>query len=341
MALTKVAIIGLGMAVKPHAESLLELRDRVEVAYAFSRSKARRRAFAERFAFPTSGDLEAIARDPEVDAVLVLTPPNTHLELAARFARAGKHVLLEKPIEVSTGRAEDLVTSVRAAGVKLGIVLQHRFRLGSLKLADLIRDGALGELASGSAYVRLWRPQSYYDEPGRGTRARDGGGVLITQGIHTLDLLLALAGPAIEVGAFARTSPVHRMESEDLACGAVRFKNGAIGVIDATTACYPGFVERIEIVGSRGTALLTGAKLEVHCHDGKMLEAGGEEVVAGGADPMAFSHVFHKRLIEDFLDAIEGEREPTVNGEAALEVHRLIDALLRASDERRVVALAG
>lgn len=335
----KVAVIGLGMAVGPHAESLRQLAGRVEVSHAFSRSASRREAFAARFGFPTTGDLAEIEHDPEVGAALILTPPNSHLELARRFALAGKHILVEKPLEVSTARAEALVATCRRAGVKLGVVLQHRFRAGSLRLKALLDAGELGELASATASIRLWRPQSYYDEAGRGTRARDGGGVLLTQAIHTLDLLMSLAGPPVEVTGFATTSPVHRMETEDLVAAAVRFRGGAIGVIDATTACYPGQVERIELIGTRASAILAGARLEVWFQDGRRIEAGADEVVAGGADPMAFPPVFHRRLIEDFLDAIDGNREPVVNGEAALRVHHLIDALLLASTRTEVVRL--
>jgi UDP-N-acetyl-2-amino-2-deoxyglucuronate dehydrogenase len=341
MTKVRIAIIGLGMAVAPHAKSLMDLRARVEVVRAYSRSAARRARFAEQFPFPLTDSLEEIERDPTIDTALILTPPNTHLEIATRFARAGKHVLLEKPVEVSTVRAEQLVAACREAGVRLGVVLQHRFRLGALRLAELLADGRIGRIASASAYMPLWRPQSYYDEPGRGTRERDGGGVLLTQGIHTLDLLLSLAGPAKEVTAFAETSPVHRMETEDLVSGAVRFANGAIGVVDATTACYPGLLEKISIIAEHGTAVLSGASLEVFFQDGTRLEAGRDEAVAGGADPMAFPHSFHLRLIEDFIGAIEAGRQPRVSGEEALKVHRLIDALLASSATRRVVALDG
>jgi predicted dehydrogenase len=335
----RVAIIGLGMAVGPHAESLRQLAGRVEVSHAFSRSNHRREMFAARFGFPVSGDLAEIEHDPSVAAVLILTPPNSHLELARRFALAGKHILVEKPLEVSTARAEALVATCRRAGVKLGVVLQHRFRAGSLRLKALLDAGELGELVSATASIRLWRPQSYYDEPGRGSRARDGGGVLLTQGIHTLDLLMSLAGPPAEVTGFATTSPVHRMETEDLVAAAVRFRSGAIGVIDATTACYPGQLERIELLTKHATAVLEGARLEVWFQDGRRVEAGADEVVAGGADPMAFPPVFHRRLVEDFLDAIDANREPAVNGEEALRVHRLIDALLLASARTEVVRL--
>ena len=193
--------------------------------------------------------LYAILNDKSVGAVMVLTPPNTHLEIVRQCAAAGKHVLLEKPLEVSTARAVELVDACRRAGVTLGIVLQHRFRPAGMKLASMVQNGEIGTIVGCSTVIRVWRPQKYYDEPGRGTKARDGGGVLVTQGIHTLDLMLSLAGPIAEVRGFSTTTAVHRMETEDMACAAVRYANGAYGTIDATTAAYPGFPERIEIIG--------------------------------------------------------------------------------------------
>ena len=182
----RIAVIGLGMAVTPHAKSLVDLKDRVEVAAAFSPSETRRKSFGEKFAFPLSGDLGAILADKSIDCVEILTPPNTHLDLVRRAAAAGKHVLLEKPLEITTARAVDLVDACGAAGVTLGVVLQHRFRPAAQQLAALMRDGALGALVGASTSIRNWRPQSYYDQPGRGTKARDGGGVLLTQGIPSI-----------------------------------------------------------------------------------------------------------------------------------------------------------
>src|SRR2546429_7101 len=239
----KAAIVGLGMAVTPHAKSLLDLRHRAQVAYAYSPSAERRRKFAEKFDFPLTDRLETILDDRSVDAVIILTPPNTHLELVERCAAAGKHILLEKPLEITLARAERLVFVCK--NLTLGIVLQHRFRPAAQKLHELVAAGKLGKLVSASASIPNWRPQSYYDQPGRGTKARDGGGVLLTQGIHTLDLLLSFAGEASEVRSFSTTTPVHRMETEDLVSAAVRWKSGALGVVHATTAAYPGFAERI------------------------------------------------------------------------------------------------
>jgi UDP-N-acetyl-2-amino-2-deoxyglucuronate dehydrogenase len=318
----RVGIVGLGMAVTPHAKSLQDLK--VDVACAFSPSAERRRKFAAQFGFKTCESLNDILNDRSVNAVLILTPPNTHLELVEKFAAAGKHILLEKPLEISISRAEKLVEA--CSKVKLGIVLQHRFRPGAEKLREMLPE--LGPLVSASAAIPNWRPQSYYDQPGRGTKARDGGGVLLTQGIHTLDLFVSFAGEPSEVKSFVSTTPVHRMETEDLVAAAVKFKNGALGTVHATTAAYPGFPERIELIGTKGTALLEGPSLKIAFTDGRnaqvQAEGGGT-----GADPMAFPHDWHRSLLADFLEAVEKNRQPRVSGEEALKVHRFIDALLR------------
>ena len=338
----RLAIIGLGMAVTPHAKSLIDLEDRAEVVHAFSPSEARRRAFAERFPFPLAADLDTVLSDRDVDAVLILTPPNTHLDLVRRAAEAGKHVLLEKPLEITTERSLEIVRLCRAANVKLGIVLQHRFRPPAKQLRSLIAAGELGPILAASAGIRLWRPQTYYDEPGRGTLARDGGGVLLTQGIHTLDLLLSLVGPAAEVASYVTTTPLHRMETEDLVVAALRYRNGALGTVEATTAAFPGYPERIEIVGEKGTAAIAGPALKVELADGRKIEIASDAKAGGtGADPMAFPHDWHRDLIADFLDAIETGGEPLVNGEEALAVHCLIDALLESGSTGKPAAVRG
>jgi len=338
---TRIAIVGLGMAVTPHARGLLDLADRIEVVNAYAPSAARRRAFTEKFQFPTCDSLDTILQDDSVEAVAVFTPANTHRDIALRCAAAGKHVLMEKPLDITTARATELVDACRKAGVKLGVVLQHRFRPAGMKLAALIAAGELGGIVGCSAVIRLWRPQSYYDEPGRGSFARDGGGVLISQGIHTLDLMLSLAGQVSEVTGFATTSRVHRMETEDMVAAAMRFDNGAFGTIDATTAAYPGFLERIEIIGDKGTASLMGTALLVQFQDGRKVEIEADNSAGGtGADPMAFPHDYHRAVMADFAEAIRTNREPKVTGEEALKVHRLIDALIETGRTGKMVSVA-
>ncbi|MBU6296788.1 MAG: Gfo/Idh/MocA family oxidoreductase [Alphaproteobacteria bacterium] len=339
----RIALIGLGMAVMPHAKSLIDLKGRAEVVWATSRSEKRRANFAARFPFPVTADIDAIIADNSISAVGLLTPPNSHLELVERLARSGKHVLIEKPLDITTARSEALVDAGEKARVKVAVCLQHRFKPAAERLAAILAAQELGKIVYCSTRIPLWRPQAYYDEPGRGAKARDGGGVLITQGIHTLDLMLSLAGPIDEVCGYATTSAVHQMETEDLACAAVRYRSGAIGIVEATTAAYPGGVERIDFIGTKGTASLAGTALTVLRHDGAHEEMTPDASAGGaGADPMAFPHDYHLGVWRDFLDAIDENREPRVSAREALKVHRFVDALLAAAEsDGKVKTAAG
>jgi UDP-N-acetyl-2-amino-2-deoxyglucuronate dehydrogenase len=339
---TRIALIGLGMAVTPHAKSLLDLKDRVEVVAAFSRSEGRRAAFAEKFPFPVTDRLDAILNDNSIAAVGILTPPDTHLALVEKCAAAGKHILLEKPLEISLERSEALVAAGVQAGVTIAVCLQHRFRKAGERLAGILAAGGLGKIVSCTTMIPLWRPQSYYDQPGRGVRLRDGGGVLITQGIHTLDLMLSLAGPVAEVCGYTETSKLHRMETEDLVAMAVKYHSGAIGAIYATTAAFPGGAEQIAFVGTKGTAALTGGGFALKRLDGTAEEF-SEDLKAGGtgADPMAFPHDHHLAVWRDFLDAVAQNRAPRVCAAEALKVHRLIEAMIAAGQTDGKVPVAG
>jgi predicted dehydrogenase len=327
----RIGIVGLGMALKPHALALRDLADRVEVGAAFAPSAARRDEAARAWGLPVVDSLDRLLDDHSIDAVLILTPPWTHAGLVARAAAAGKHVLLEKPVDVGAERAAGIVAACERAGVRLGVVLQHRFRPAALELARMVRAGRLGRLLSASASIRWWRSAEYFAQAGRGTLARDGGGVLLTQAIHTLDLLLQLTGPAAEVMAYADTSPLRRIDTEDIVAACVRYASGASGVIDATTVAFPGYAERIEIAGTLGSAVLEVETLTVECVDGERVRLDGPAAGGGGADPMAFSHAHHRRLLAEFLDAIDAGREPSNSGRSALDVQRLIDGLLASA----------
>ncbi|CDZ44832.1 Gfo/Idh/MocA family protein [Neorhizobium galegae] len=327
----KVAMIGLGMAAGHHARALLDLSDRIECVAAFSQTAARREAFAAQYPIPTTGDLEAIFADKTIEAVLILTPPSSHLELVERCAAAKKHILLEKPLDISFERSEAIVRAARQAGVLLAMVLQNRFRAAALKLDEIVKSERLGQLIEASVAIRNWRPQSYYDVEGRGTMARDGGGVLLTQGIHTIDLLLSYAGTPKDVSSFVRTSPIHSMETEDLVTATFAYENGAIGTLNATTCAYPGLPERIELLGTLGTAVLTGDTLKAAFMDGTSITEGGEKTGSGaGANPMAFGHEMHRALIANFIDAIRNGAPLRVTGEDALKAHRFIAEILAA-----------
>ena len=332
----RIAVVGLGMAVAPHAQSLLALGHRVEVAGCYSGSADRRMAFADRFHLPVTDDLDSLFADDSIDALFLLTPPTTHLDLVRRAAAAGKHVLLEKPLEATLERSRAVVEAMEDAGLTLAVMFQHRFRPVARQLAGLLADGRLGTLLMASASIHWWRPDSYFAQPGRGMKARDGGGVLLTQGIHTLDLFVSLTGLPQEVTAYAVTSPLRRIDTEDIVSGSARFAGGAIGTIEATTVAYPGFAETIVLAGEHGTARLASNHLHVALKDGTVIDEGSAEAGGGGgADPMAFSHEPHQALITDFLDAIDEKRPAVTHGREAFKVHALIDTLLRAAEAGR------
>jgi UDP-N-acetyl-2-amino-2-deoxyglucuronate dehydrogenase len=331
-----VARIGLGMAVDKHARALKELAGRIDVAACWSPTPARRAAFAAPHTLPVTDSLDAILADHSIGLVFILTPPWTHLELATRCAAAGKHILLEKPIEATLERSERLVAMCATAGVRLGIVFQNRFRTPHQQLAALLRQRRLGELISVSLAVRWWRADSYFAEPGRGIRARDGGGVLLTQAIHVMDQLVALAGPVESVGAFAATSPLRRIDTEDVVAAALRFPAGAIGTLDATTTSFPGSPERIDIAGRLGSATLERRQLRAWLRDGSVIDEQED-----ATDPaVQGDYLAHRRLIEDIVEAIEQGREPGASGRDGLVVHRLIDAVMRSADTGRFERVA-
>ena len=336
----RIGIIGLGMALKPHALSLKDLADRVEVAAAFAPSRERREQAAKAWGFPVVDSLAGVLGDKSIDTVLILAPPWTHTELVAGAAAAGKHVLLEKPVEVNAERATALVeTCERAqpdtrdrlpAPLPPGRARARRAAARRCAREDPLRVGDDPVVAAAG----ILRPAR-----AAGRFARDGGGVLLTQAIHTLDLLLHLVGPAAEVAAYVDTSGLRKIDTEDVVAGAVRYASGASGVIDATTVTYPGYPERIEIAGTAGSAVLEVERLTVQYMNGERLVRGGASAGGGGADPMAFSHEHHRRVLAEFLDAIDQRREPTNSGRSALHVQRLIDAVLASGRERRPVAV--
>lgn len=335
----RLAVIGAGLGSGPHFKSLNDLASDVELVWVHARDAARLAAAQLPHGAIRTTRLQDILDDASVQAALVLTPPNTHLELVQQLARAGKHVLVEKPLEVDLARAQCLVEVCEQQGVKLAVMLQHRLRPAATRLRDLLKAGDLGPLVSASASVRWWRPQTYYDEPGRGTLARDGGGVLMTQAIHTLDLLLSYTGLPKRVMGLASTSPVHSMEGEDCACALLHYASGAMATLQATTAAYPGFPERLELNGALGSASLEAGVLQVVFMNGQTVSVGDRQDSGGGADPMAFDHAAHRTVLKDFIDALRQGRAPAVSGRSALAAQQVIEAIMVSARSGTPVAL--
>ncbi|WP_422785503.1 Gfo/Idh/MocA family protein [Roseibium algae] len=326
------------MVAKSHLLSIKDLADEITLTGVLTSSEKSGRAFARQAAdicgyqVEAYESLDALCADGKVDWVIVLTPPNARLEIVQSLAAAGKSILMEKPVERDLAAATRIVEICEAAGVRLGIVFQHRVREASRALAALIKGGALGQLAIAEVIVPWWREQAYYDEPGRGTYERDGGGVLISQAIHSIDLMLSLTGRVFEVQAMAHTTMLHGMESEDYVTAGLKFESGAVGSLIASTASFPGEAESITLHFTKCVTHLQSGELKVKWRDGREELFGASATTGGGADPMAFTHDWHKDVIADFNRNSDEGGTPLVSGREALDVHALIDALITSSN---------
>ncbi|MBU2361056.1 MAG: Gfo/Idh/MocA family oxidoreductase, partial [Alphaproteobacteria bacterium] len=321
-----VALIGAGMVARTHVAAIADAGSvRLKTICGRSLPRAQRLAGEATaltgYAVAATTDLAAVAADAQIDFAIVLTPPDARAAIIRPLAQAGKHILLEKPMGRTATEAREVVAICRAAGVTLGVVFQHRVREASRAAARRIASGDLGALGLVEIAVPWWRDQAYYDEPGRGSYARDGGGVLISQAIHTIDLALSLAGPVTSVRAMAATTRFHEMESEDFVTAGLTFANGAVGSMVASTASFPGAAESITLHFDRASLHLASGQLVTRWRDGRVDTEGATGGTGGGADPMAFTHAWHEDIITDFAAAIAAGRDPIVTGQAALAAH--------------------
>lgn len=329
----RVAVLGAGLAAGGHLRALHRLSEELELEVVSVATREEARADRVRGMFPG-----ARRRWPAEDALddadmaLVLTPPNTHLELVRAAAARGVHVLLEKPLDRTADRARLIVEAADVAGTGLAVCLQHRAKDAGRGLREVVTSGAVGSIVGGSLEVTWWRPQAYYDEPGRGSRDRDGGGVLITQAIHTLDLLVWALGPPRRVVATATRSPAHDLEAEDTLTGLLDFGGGTGVSLFTTTAAFPGSAERITLTGSRGTAVLNGPNLELHPNDGAPTRSWGAAGPAGiGPDTDEMPSAWHVGVLRDAVTAFRTGTEPLAGGRSALATQLVVEALYGAA----------
>lgn len=335
----KAGLLGLGMVAGTFADACRNSK-LVELTTVFSPTPARRTAFVKDHGpgLEAVGSLDALLA-ANIDFLIVATPPDARVEIIADAIDARMPVLMEKPIERSLTVARKIVTDCEAASLPLGIVFQHRKRRGVAQLRQMMPE--FGKLHMVEMNAPWWRPQTYYDEPGRGTYERDGGGVLMTQAIHTLDLMLHLTGPVQEVTAFTGTTGQHQMEAENFASAGLRFANGALGHIFATTASYPGRGESIVLHFEYASAHLEAGILKVTSASGEVQEFGGLSNSGAGANPMDFGSERHQAIVDDFAQSLGETRPPAVTGRAALAVHELIEAIELSSKDGRRVSLHG
>ncbi len=340
-------IVGCGMIASFAARAISEIPGAGLVA-TLSRSESNARRTADPYDAAPYTDLEAFLGADGLDVVYVSSPSGSHADYAVPSARAGKHVIVEKPIEITLPRARAIVDACEEAGVKLGVIFQSRFADASGVLKKAVDQGRFGRLTLGDAYVKWYRNQAYYDEGGwKGTRRMDGGGALINQAIHAVDLLQWFMGPVEEVTALCSTLAHERIDVEDTAVAALRFANGSLGVIVGATSAYPGFLKRIEISGSRGSAILEEDNITFWhfdppaAEDRAILKRHGKaaSTQGGASDPAGISHVGHRRQFEDFLDAIASDRSPLVDGREGMKSLEIILAIYRSSAQGGPVSL--
>jgi UDP-N-acetyl-2-amino-2-deoxyglucuronate dehydrogenase len=343
------AIVGCGMIARFHARALAEVPGAKVVALV-SRHEANARAVAEVLANPCDiySDLKPLLLRKDVDVVIITTPSGAHMEPALAAAEAGKHVVVEKPLEITLERCDRIIDACDCRRVKLCTIFPSRFGDANQALKKAVDGGRFGRLTLGETTCKWWRPQSYYDEGGwKGTKALDGGGALMNQAIHNVDLLSWMMGPVIQVAGFSATLAHERIEVEDTAVACLRFANGALGVIQATTSVFPGLAKTIGIHGDRGTVVIEQddvLRWEFNpetADDKAVRERFAQKTGASGgsSNPAAISHVGHARQLTDFARAIESGAEPSVDGREGRKSVEIILGIYRSAQTGGLVKL--
>jgi len=315
-------IIGTGLISDFHAKAIEAIANASLVGvYNINKNKAD--AFAARHNCIAYNTLEEMANAPDIDIVCICTPSGAHLDPAIVCIEGGKHCLIEKPLEVTLEKCDQIIQAAKKAGVKLGVIFPSRFAEASLQLKKSIEQNKFGDLTLGDAYVKWSRTPAYYQSAQwRGTWALDGGGALMNQGIHSVDLLQWYMGPVVSVQAFAANIRHKNIEVEDTVAATVKFANGALGTIECSTAVYPGSFKRIEVLGTAGTAILEENDLvkwqfEQETEEDEQIRrslANRTTSQGGVSDPAAISFVGHQKQIEDMMQAIETGGSPLVDG---------------------------
>ena len=334
-------IFGLGMVADFHAQAIAHVTGARLVGVA-TRNADKARAFAQKHGVPFAGvTIDELVARPDVDVVCITTSSGAHLAPALAAIRAGKHVIIEKPLEITTERADEILRAAEVAGVQVAPIFQGRFGEGARTVKAAVDAGRFGRLVLASAYVKWHRTAQYYTGT-RGSLSVDGGGALMAQGIHAVDLLQWFAGMPSEVFCWSTRRVYTGIEAEDTATATLRFPDGALGVIEASTALWPGWQRRLELCGEHGSAALEDDHItrwdfrEARPGDDAIRGAKDSAALGTGASaPNAISFVGHQRQIQDLVDALRAGRAPALNGREGRKAVALIRALY-ASAERGV-----
>jgi predicted dehydrogenase len=337
----RVGIIGTGAISHKHAQAYANIG--FEVTACTDIIEEVGRGFADKWGCEFVPTYEEVCRHPKVDFVDLCTFPDFRLQPLEICAESKKHIQVQKPISTNLETARKMIDTAARAGIQLGVVSQHRFDDASLFVSKAIAGGRLGKILQADAYVKWYRSPEYYSRPIKGSWATEGGGALMNQAIHQVDILLWLIGPVKELFGYWQLGGLHQIESEDVVTALVRYENGAQGAIQAATALWPGYTERVEIHGTKGTAVLSGDKLTAW----DVQDYSGEEpplvasVTSGSSDPMAIPLTPFERQFSDFGEAMETGRTPAVSGEDGYRAIQLVLAVYRSCREGHKVVIDG
>jgi len=354
----RFAIIGCGAIGPTHAAALRQIEG-VELAAVADLNPERAKEMARKFSVPMvyASDMELLA-DEAIDAVTICTPSGLHAEHAVRALSAGKHVIVEKPMEVSLPACDAMVAAAKKHQRKLSVISQHRFDSASTIVRKFIDTGRLGKIILAEASIKWWRTQEYYDSGDwRGTWKLDGGGALMNQGVHTLDLLVWLAGDVDEVYGRSLTGAHDRIEVEDIVTATLKFRSGAVGSVTATTAAFDGLPARLDLFGTEGSAIIEGDRLKMlvlksgESFNSETAASHAISVARGGTASVKDNAIqrestyeggsvwgdAHKAQLEDFVEAIRENREPMISGESARKSVATILAIYESARTGKVV----
>jgi UDP-N-acetyl-2-amino-2-deoxyglucuronate dehydrogenase len=341
-------IIGCGNIAGVHAQSIVEIDDADLIGVANVPGHSGAEKMAKTYGAQAFNDFNEMLQRDDLDVVCLCVPSGARLEAAVACAEAGKHIIAEKPLEVTTERIDQLIAAVDKAGVKLGCIFQYRFANGPQHIRKAVEAGRFGKLVLGDAYIKWYRDAAYYASGAwRGTWKLDGGGVLMNQGIHQIDLLLWFMGPAKSVTAQTDLVGHEGLEVEDLATAMIKFENGAMGVIEGSTAIWPGHPARVEVHGTQGSAAMEDGEIvswqfaEEQPDDATIRASEqGASTGSGARDPMkSLKHEAHKRQIEEFMHAVRDDRPPSIDGREGRRAVELIEAIYRSAKTSQTIVL--
>ena len=340
-------IIGCGMISDFHSAAIADIKNGKLVAVS-SRKAENSQRLVDYYGIKAHSDYNEMLNRDDIDIVCVCTPSGAHMEPAVAAAEAGKHVIIEKPLEITLERCDAIIESCEKANVRLCAIFNSRFSDASQLVKDTVSSGRLGQLTLGDAYVKWYRSQDYYDSGDwRGTMELDGGGALMNQSIHAIDFLQYVMGPVESIQAFTDTLAHKRIDVEDVAVAALRFKNGALGVVEGTTAVYPGSLKKFEFSGTKGTIVLEEEDIitwefeEEEPEDAEIKQQFTEKKSGGGgaSDPRAINNDNHRRQMINLIQSIENNIPHLVDGREGRKAVEIILAIYQSSKAGKTVHL--